>query len=196
MIILLTGQKGSGKTTTAIKIVSRLKQEGITVGGVVCPGIFSQNRKIGIKCHHLANDYEEVLGMERYTSGKPVVESTGPDSFSFGRWEFSSSALATADEAIITDLKISPFVVVDEIGPLELDFSLGMSKSLARLDIDREINNCTILVCARSDLKQHLLTRWPGAIPAELAGETSPASNRAENILLKLIGLTAADAQA
>ena len=49
MIILLTGQKGSGKTTTAIKIVSRLKQEGITVGGVVCPGIFSQNRKIGIK---------------------------------------------------------------------------------------------------------------------------------------------------
>ncbi|MFH2113385.1 MAG: nucleoside-triphosphatase [Spirochaetota bacterium] len=189
MIILLVGQKGSGKTTVAMNLAKRLVQAGILVGGVICPGIYEQNRKTGIKIHYPASGHEKLLGMERSSVGKPAPETTGPDTFSYGRWEFRRSALAAADASILKDIGTSPFVFVDEIGPLELDHGIGMSQTLARLDADKDINNCAILVCARQDLVQALTARWPGSSLVELTGEGPAAILRAEETILTAVGV-------
>ena len=141
MIILLAGQKGSGKSTAAMNLAARLRQEGVKVGGIICPGIFEGRHKIGMKSHHAATGHEELVGLEKCQAGKPVPQPTGPDTFSYGRWEFRRSALAAADGAILKDMEGSLFVFVDEIGPLELDHGLGMSGTLARLDADTDNGN-------------------------------------------------------
>jgi nucleoside-triphosphatase THEP1 len=187
MIILLAGQKGSGKTTVALNLASRLAQTGIQVGGIICPGIFEQNRKIGIKSHHPASGHEEPLGMENSLVGKPVPQPTGPDSFSYGRWEFRISALAAADATIVKDIDTSLFVFVDEIGPLELEHGIGMIRTLDRLDADKDMDNGIIVVCIRQDLAQTLTKRWPGSQLVELSGEGQAATNRAEEAILKVV---------
>ncbi|OHD78684.1 MAG: hypothetical protein A3J97_17090 [Spirochaetes bacterium RIFOXYC1_FULL_54_7] len=188
MIILLAGQKGSGKTTVTMNLAKRLGQVGIRVGGVICPGIYEHNRKIGITSHYLASGHEEILGLEVSLAGKPVPEPTGPDTFSYGRWEFRQSALAAADTAILKDIEASLFVFVDEIGPLELDHGIGMSRTLARLDADKDINTCTIVVCIRQDLSQALTERWPGSPVVELNGHGQAAISRAEEAILTVVG--------
>ncbi|MDX9958967.1 MAG: nucleoside-triphosphatase [Clostridia bacterium] len=187
MIILLAGQKGSGKTTVAMNLARRLAQTGIEVGGIICPGIFEHKRKTGIKSHHPGSGHEELVGMETSLSGEPIPQPTGPDSFSYGRWEFRRSALAAADAAIVKDIDASLFVFVDEIGPLELEHGIGMNRTLARLDADKDINNCTIVVCIRLDLAQVLAKRWPGSILVELSGEGQTAISRAEEAILKVV---------
>jgi nucleoside-triphosphatase THEP1 len=187
MIILLTGQRGSGKSTVALNLSKQLSRSGIQVGGIICPGIFDQGRKIGIKSHYLNNGHEEIVGMERLLEGKRLPESTGPDTFSYGRWEFRRSALASADAAIIQDTEGSWFVFVDEIGPLELDHGLGMCRTLARLDADKDKNEGIMMVCARQDLVKVLTERWPGSLVVELTGADPAALRKAEKAILEKV---------
>jgi nucleoside-triphosphatase THEP1 len=189
MIILLAGQKGSGKTTVALNLARRLAQAGIQVGGIICPGIFEDKHKIGIKSRHPASGLEQVLGMETSLAIQPVPLPTGPDSFSFGRWEFNRPALAAADATIIKDIEASQLVFVDEIGPLELEHGIGLNRTLARLDADKDgdRDNCTIVVCIRQDLTQILTRRWPGSILVELTGDSPAAIGRAEEAILQSV---------
>ncbi len=187
-MILLAGQKGSGKTTVALNLARRLTKAGIPVGGVICPGIFEQSRKIGINCLYPASGHEENLGMECSLAGKPVPKQSGPGTFRYGRWEFRQSALAAADASIVKDIEASLFVFVDEIGPLELDHGIGMSRTLARLDAHKDSSNCTIVVCIRQDLIQTLTQRWPGSILVELTGKGQAALGKAEEAVLMLVG--------
>jgi hypothetical protein len=120
-------------------------------------------------------------------AGKPVPEPTGPDTFSYGRWEFRQSALAAADASILKDIEACLFVFVDEIGPLELDHGIGMVRTLARLDADEDMDNCIILVCIRQDLAQMLTERWPGSRLVELTGEGQLSIGNAEQAVLETI---------
>ena len=190
MIILLTGEKGSGKSTVAMGLAKRLIQSGIPVGGVICPGIFELGRKTGIKTHYPENGHEEIAGSEipgrnGSLTGQPVPMITGPDTFSYGRWEFRLSILTAADAVIIRDTEAARFVFVDEIGPLELDHGMGMAKTLARLDADKKINNCSILVCARQDLAQTLVERWPESRLVKLAEEGQKDNTSALEYILE-----------
>lgn len=187
MIIILSGQRGSGKSTVALGLATQLSRSGIQVGGVICPGIFNQGRKIGIKSHYPGNDHGEVVGMECLTAGKPIPEYTGQDTFSYGRWEFRQSALSSADAAIIRDTETAQLVFVDEIGPLELDYGMGMCGTLARLDADTNKNNCIIVVCVRADLAHVLSERWPTSLLVELSGPHPDAIARAEKTLLETV---------
>jgi nucleoside-triphosphatase THEP1 len=157
------------------------------VGGIICPGIFDQGRKIGIKSHYLDSGHEELVGMECQLAGKPLPESTGPDTFSFGRWEFRRSALTSADAAIIQDIEAARFVFVDEIGPLELDHGLGMCRTLARLDTDKANNKSIMMVCARQDLEKVLTERWPESLVVELTGADPISLRKAEEAILEIV---------
>lgn len=184
MIILLTGEKGCGKSSVALNLSRRLAQAGIPTGGVICPGIFAQGRKIGILSHYPATGYEEQVGLESASWGKPVPEPTGMDAFSYGRWEFRQSALAKADASIIRDMEAALFVFVDEIGPLELDHGIGLCRTLTRLDADKNIDNCVFLVCTRQDLALPLKQRWPDSCLVELTGGSPESSELAEESIL------------
>ena len=192
MIILLAGQKGSGKSTLAINLAKRLLQAGIQVGGLICPGIFTQGRKTGIKSFFPGTGHEDIIGeeipgREGLLAGIPVPKPSGPDTFSYGRWEFRLSALAEADTMIVHDTEIAQFVFVDEIGPLELDHGLGMSRTLARLDADKTGNNCILLVCVRQDLASTLAERWPKSILVELAQDKLSSIAKAEQVILDTV---------
>jgi nucleoside-triphosphatase THEP1 len=189
MIILLTGQKGSGKSTTVQDLATQLAGAGLRPGGVICPGIFGQGRKTGILARQLRSGAEALLGYEATMTGSPVPVSTGPDTFSYGRWEFRRSVMAGADAAVLQDMDDSRFVIVDEIGPLELDHGMGMSRTLARLDAGSFAGSCRIVVCARQDLAGQLTERWPGCALVELDGRDPDRSDRTIQKLLELLGV-------
>ena len=182
----------SGKSTLAITLAKRLLQAGIQVGGLICPGIFTQGRKTGIKSFFPETGYEDIIGeeiqgKEGVLAGIPVPKSSGPDTFSYGRWEFRLSALAEADTKIVRDIDTAQFVFVDEIGPLELDHGLGMSRTLARLDTDKTGNSCILLVCVRQDLAPTLAKRWPKSKLVELVQDNPTSIAQAEQVILDTV---------
>jgi nucleoside-triphosphatase THEP1 len=194
MIILLAGPKGSGKSTVALNLAKRLSQAGIQVGGIICPGIFNQGRKIGIKSHSPNTGHEEIIGEEIFRKNssitcKPVPEPTGLDSFSYGRWEFQKPALISADATVIRDLEAAQCIFVDEIGPLELSYGIGMTRTLAGIDAHRNNHNNIIVVCVRRDLAQTLTERWPESSLVDLAGDGPDALGKAEEAILATFNL-------
>lgn len=55
-VVIITGEKHSGKTTFALHLVNYLKEKGIALGGFVAPGFFIDNRRASFEMQALATD--------------------------------------------------------------------------------------------------------------------------------------------
>ncbi len=108
-VIVLTGPPGSGKTTMLQQILGRLDDAGLTVAGVIQPGVFESGAKVGFLVRDLGTGEEAPLA--RRTS-----RETGWHGTAF-RFEDEGLTLArTALESAPRDA----ILVVDELGPVEL----------------------------------------------------------------------------
>jgi nucleoside-triphosphatase len=106
----LTGKPGVGKSTVAEKTVQFLAASGYKVGGVVCPEMRVAGRRVGFEIIDLATGRRGTLSHVDGTVG-PCV----------GRYRVNVSELAEVTVgAFKRALRDSDFVVVDEIGPMEL----------------------------------------------------------------------------
>ncbi len=105
----LSGPPGSGKTTIARKAVELLKSRGCRVSGFYTPEVRVSGRRIGFK-------------VERIDDGSVWLSRKGAaSSYSIG----SYGVMREAEEFIVETLRGLPesgFVVIDEIGPMELVF--------------------------------------------------------------------------
>ena len=77
-------------------------------------------------------------------------------------------------------------VVIDEIGPLELDKSTGMIRSLLTLDglASESGNGALQVVGARPDIAARLAARWPGSVTLRI--EPGQAEQVANDIIRRL----------
>lgn len=188
-IALLTGPSGSGKTRLCASIVARCGRKGVPVAGVACPAVFEDGRKVGIDAVDLAGSLARVrlasirAGFESARPGAfkgsrpaPIPDPARPDSFMYGMWSFDAAAFGALDDAAAGGIVgRAPIVIVDELGPLEMDHGVGFVRALAALDAaamgrasDPNRPEATggriVLVTARPDISERLEVRWPCAV--------------------------------
>ena len=116
MIIIITGEKGTGKTTFIMKLSELLKTAG-KIGGILTPAVFSAGgKKTGFDALDIASGISWPLGRTEADLGGPVF---GP--YSFSR-EGLDRAAAVFKSAVEQNYR---YLFLDEIGPLELKKKQG-----------------------------------------------------------------------
>jgi nucleoside-triphosphatase THEP1 len=110
-IFIVSGEKGSGKTTILQDLLPKLKVKDITIGGILQIGLWKDDRRYG---YDILNIESGIIVPLCRTDAPDAGIMAGPFKFfpeaiQFGRNALSISTIGTCDVAII-----------DEIGPLEL----------------------------------------------------------------------------
>jgi nucleoside-triphosphatase THEP1 len=144
---LISGPSGSGKTTWCAKIITQARALGMTVGGFICPAVIQNGKKIGIDLMNVASGEKRHLGIRSSDTSKNTI----------GGWQMDESVLTWGNE-IIAALKDEDILIIDEIGPLELEKGLGYWQALQLLDEGRYR---TALVVVRPALLPLAQKRWP-----------------------------------
>lgn len=194
-IIILCGDRGLGKTSAAIRVTELLRQRGIEVGGVVSP---SERRADGLPMEIFARDLASGearrlgsrtidlggprLGPNRPQQVNPQMEDTasrdrppGSTSESLPPFSFSRETIHWAAAAFLSAIASkAKLVVLDEIGPLELELDSGFRPLLEAIAEALEQGQCSFLVTVRSSLAGKLAARFP-------AGTTSIVELTADN---------------
>ncbi len=124
MTTIITGEKGTGKTTFLIKLIGLLKTRG-NACGIITPPVYGTNGgKKGFDALDVATEESWPLGR---TNGELEGPVYGPYSFSREGLERAVSVFKKAAE------NDCPFIFLDEIGPLELEKKAGFYPLLSLL---------------------------------------------------------------
>jgi len=150
-LILVTGLSGAGKTTWCTRLVELVRQQGLSVSGVLSPSIIENRHKVGINILDLQTGEARQLARLREESAITVGTP---------RWAFNDEAVAWANQ-VLARLVQTDLLVMDELGPVEFLQDKGLTAGLARLDSGAYKVACAVI---RSSLLPNALQRWPDAI--------------------------------
>ena len=148
MIVLLSGDRGVGKSTACQKLVKMACRRGKTIGGFLSTALFDdKGDKIGIKL------VDPRMGEERHLAS--IAEDLG--GLLVGIYHMNAETLswgtALALSAIEGELDL---ILIDELGPLELNRNEGFAGVLPAL---YEVSNVNCLVVVRPELIDNLERR-------------------------------------
>jgi iron complex transport system ATP-binding protein len=149
-LILVTGLSGAGKTTWCSQVAEAAFAQGLTVAGILSPGIFSGDRKTGIGVRDLYSGEQRQLAKLR-TNGKAELATP--------RWTFDPEVLEWANQ-ILGNSPPTDLLIIDELGPLEFLRGEGLISGLDRIDAGQYRVACVVV---RSSLLPKALQRWPQA---------------------------------
>ncbi len=121
-LLLLVGDRHSGKTSACLWIAELMRARGVSVGGIVAPAIHHADRCVGY----------DVVDLSAGRSTR-LATVDGPGIEHVGRFHFLAEGLALGRTALESAAE-SPhrLVIVDEVGPLELA-GRGWAPYLVRL---------------------------------------------------------------
>lgn len=149
-LILVTGLSGVGKTTWCQRLITSAKQQGLNVQGILSPGIYADEKKIGIAAQNIATGETHPLAKLR---------KEGRQALSTPRWTFDQEVLSWAD-GVLSKISDSNLLIIDELGPLEFLRGEGLMAGMARIDSG---NYQVAVVVVRSSLLPKAIQRWPSA---------------------------------
>lgn len=182
MLFILSGQIQTGKTRWLESLVSELHDAGVESYGVLAPGVWREGvgedgkpsfEKLGIDNRLLPSGRIVPLARRRDLAKVQGVfdENSQSAKASLG-WEMPDSALAEvnehfeklADELLEGECKRG-FLVIDELGPLELLRGGGLNEALALLEKGPCARWDNALVVVRASLVDLAVERfsktWP-----------------------------------
>lgn len=160
-ILLVTGAIGCGKTTYCRTQIDAARRAGLDVAGVLSPARFEQGVKAGIDVLDLRSG--ELRPLAHLRTMETASDITGVVT---QRWRFDAAVLAWANQALAAATPCD-LLVVDELGPLELEQGRGWTAALATIDA-RAFE--TALVVVRDNLLASALARWPDAHAFQVEG--------------------------
>lgn len=109
MNILITGRPSSGKTTLLNKIKESLESSGHNVGGVFCPEIRTNGRRVRFNIIDITNKREGILSH---------INCSGPH---VGKYRVNLNDLNEIGvSAIRYAIEEADYIFIDEIAPMEL----------------------------------------------------------------------------
>jgi nucleoside-triphosphatase THEP1 len=121
-LVLLVAPSGVGKTTACLKVVEMAQNTGLRVAGILSVPIYQGEVKVGIALRDLATGQERLLARAHQPGAGPQV----------GIWKFDPENLAWGQQVLAT-LPASDLLVIDEIGPLEIEMRQGLTNALDAL---------------------------------------------------------------
>ena len=138
MFIFLTGPLHEGKTTACWKAIPGIRATGCKVAGFVSPPLLSADGvKVGIEMLDLATGKRQIFAR--------VVEPG--ELATVGVYRISEDAIEWAQKVLAAALLSgADWIVVDEIGPLELHRGDGFAFALEPLADSVRIPNAIIVV--------------------------------------------------
>lgn len=108
--VILTGERGEGKTTLCLALAEEARRAGWTVGGIVTPGRWDNGQREGYRIRDL------LTGEER-----PLASRSGGGTMRVGSFSFASEGIAFGRQALEAALAAKvQLLIVDEVGLLEL----------------------------------------------------------------------------
>jgi nucleoside-triphosphatase THEP1 len=165
-ILILTGWRGTGKTSLCAKLIAAARAARWQVGGVLCPARFENGSKTGILVKDLRSGEERVLAT-RATENDQGLRTR--------RWLFDPAQFTWGSRIFELALPCDLFVV-DELGPLEFERGEGWLTALTALDSKRFR---LALVIIRPELLETAQARWPQAkiVEVKQVGEIEALAN-------------------
>lgn len=156
---ILTGERGVGKTTLCLELARG--RPGFV--GIVSPAIFDDSgAKVGFSALCLETG-------ERWDLGRSDIRLDGPR---YGKYSFSAAGFTRALGCLERALRLTDSVVVlDELGPLEMQEDGGFAPALPLL---REASR--VLVVTRPGLAEAVASLLPGHDARHFSIEGSPHS--------------------
>jgi nucleoside-triphosphatase THEP1 len=108
-LILWTGPKHSGKTTSAAKLAEHARGEGFRIAGLLAPSVYVNGSLTGFEVWDLSTGCRTLLTKRHPGTGKSR------------RFTFTRSGRRLGKDALtVNKTKPADLVIVDEFGPLEL----------------------------------------------------------------------------
>lgn len=109
-VYILSGAKGSGKTTKCLEIAQKLKNSGYRIGGFIAPGTIEEGRRNKIQLQNLqTNEVLEFAQREARESWQLIQA-----------FYFNPQAILAGEEWLRTQQQNSDFVFIDEIGRFDV----------------------------------------------------------------------------
>jgi nucleoside-triphosphatase THEP1 len=142
-VVIITGERGAGKTTLATAVVERLREAGTRVGGILAPGLYRDGRRHSFEVIALATGERRPLSARDPEPGWIEEQCFWVDPAGYA---LGNAALADGDADV---------VVVDEVGPWELAGS-GWAAQLDAL----VAATLPLLLVVRGKCLFDVVTRW------------------------------------
>jgi len=169
-LIILSGGRGAGKTAFCRAAVKLARHAGWRVAGVLSPAVFERGGKTAIAVEDLSSGERRMLArLPAAGAAEEGVRTPG--------WVFDEQALRWADEALARTGNCD-LLVVDELGPLELERGQGWAHGLTALD---KGEYRLALAVVRPELVEIARKRWPKAECIELKSQRD-VSNALERV--------------
>ena len=113
-ILVLTGERGAGKSSSCARIAGLAAARGWRVAGVLSPALLEEGQKVGILVTDLCSGQTRPLAR--------LNRNHKPGGLAY---KFDPSALAWADAAVAASTPCD-LLILDELGPLEIEQGRGM----------------------------------------------------------------------
>lgn len=148
-VVLLTGERGVGKTTVCFEAVERTKQRGHACGGILT--LVDQGDRYVV---------DVATGDRRLLTAGPGESQTVTQ----GRFHFNLATLNWG-EGVLWRATPCDLLVIDEIGPLEIERGQGWAGGL---DVLREATYALALLVVRPELVAPAQAELSGCSPEVL----------------------------
>lgn len=125
--IILTGERGIGKSTICLKVSALLAEKGYLHGGIVSPAVFDDyGHRAGFSAQDIRTGERWLLARNK-ASGSPVkLQGSSLEVWTYGPFIFFSRGFEKAITRILSSVEEGcRFIILDEIGPLEIEFHRG-----------------------------------------------------------------------
>jgi nucleoside-triphosphatase THEP1 len=147
-LIIITGPSGSGKTHWCLELIEQAKAKKINAGGLVSPPVFEGDMKVSIDLVDVTSGSRQRLAVRR------GISSSGQFTLD---WIFNDEALAWGN-SILGQLEMCQLLVLDEMGPLELERGSGLSHGIGLINARHYGLACVVV---RPSLLEIAMNLWP-----------------------------------
>ena len=144
-IVLLTGERGVGKTHLCQQVVERAVQRGYRCAGLLSPAVLDGEEKVAIALVDVATHAEKTL----------AVADDAPGGVRWGRYRFVTATLEWGSD-LLSAATPCDLLILDELGPLELELGEGL---IPALDVLNEGLFTLALVVVRPEMVEALKER-------------------------------------